>query len=136
LGYDARQFWDNNNMGLVPATSLPFNYIVFSLQQWAGDDAEKILFLYILLLVKTPKRELLKIICRLKTLFGDNTNKGGGQKPPDDFCSFAEGLPCLEGLVRSEAEHGSAADPGRDGKWLMPKRERMRKRRRLIDDSP
>jgi hypothetical protein len=29
--------------------------------------------------------------------------------------STAQGLPCLEGLVRSEAEHGSAADPGRDG---------------------
>jgi hypothetical protein len=27
--------------------------------------------------VKTPKRELLKIIFRLKSLFGDNTNKGG-----------------------------------------------------------
>jgi len=29
--------------------------------------------------VKTPKRELLKIIFRLKSLFGDNSNKGGAR---------------------------------------------------------
>jgi hypothetical protein len=68
-----------NNKGYPPATSLPFNYIVFSLQQWAGYDAEKILFLYTLLLVKTPTRAV-DINLLVYTLVGENTNKGGGQK--------------------------------------------------------
>ena len=53
----------------------------------------------------------------------DATRQTGGAKPmifaPNkekaEKSSSAERLPGLEGLVRSEAEHGSAADPVRDG---------------------